>query len=270
MRLPTKFLSAIVCAGLATAFGVNAMAVDSAVITENFFHDDTGDTFAAINTYPALVSISDTTGSAPVGFANASNFHLADGGVQHAFANNEASSFFADLNISGTGLGEAAIQLSSWWGKNDNGLFNFNAQNGEIAAFDGRLPFYSFTTAQGLHYVKGTTVRAGFIYNPHSLTAGDPATIQYFVTMPDLNTYTSGPLAFDEGNAGEGFGTWGHLDDARIGGEMKLFTTQSGPAANLTVTWSNISYVNAVPEPTTLALLGLAIVGFSGIRRRKK
>ena len=29
---------------------------------------------------------------------------------------------------------------------------------GEIACFGGRLPFYSFTAAYGLHYVPGTAI----------------------------------------------------------------------------------------------------------------
>jgi len=268
MRLPAKFLSAIVCVGIVTACAVNAMAIDSVVFHTRVFNDNPTSTVVTTSTYPTQVQISDTTDANPSGFANLHTFHLADAGVEHPFANNEPSSFFSDLTISGTGQGEAAMQLSPWWSQNADGFLNFRTTDGEIAAFGGRLPFYSFTGSQGLHYVKGTTVRAGFIYNPRSLSAADPATIQYFVTMPDAITYTSGAIAFDEGNAAEGFGSWGHLDDARIGGEMKIFTGQSGPLANLTATWSNLSYVSAVPEPTTLALLSLAVIGFIGMRRR--
>ena len=83
-----------------------------------------------------------------------------------------------------------------------------------------------------------------------------------------LTNYTSGPLAFDEGNAAEGYGSWGHLDDARVGGYVQVFIDQSGPGNNLTATWGNMSF--AVPEPTTFVLFGLAIVGLTGIRRRSK
>ena len=57
--------------------------------------------------------------------------------------------------------------------------FNFRTTDGEIAVFGGRLPFYSFTGSQGITYTKGDTVRVGVIYDPHSLSMADPATIQY-------------------------------------------------------------------------------------------
>jgi PEP-CTERM motif len=266
MRLPTILLLGIMCAGIVAVCGANAMAIDSAVINTRIFNDDPTSTLTTTNSYPALVQISDTP-DADVGFANRHNFHLADAGVEHPFANGEPFSFSADLTISGAGQGEAGLQVAPWWSPNVDGTFNFRTTDGEIAVFGGRLPFYSFTGSQGITYTKGDTVHVGVIYDPHSLSMADPATIQYDVKIGATN-YTSGPLAFDEGNAAEGYGTWGHLDDARVGGYVQVFISGSGSGNNLTATWENMSY--AVPEPTTFALFGLAIVGLTVLRRRSK
>ena len=252
---------------LATLIGLtaaNALGAtwDSAVINARIFNDDAGSTLTTVNTYPGLVRISDTpTG---VGFANLHNFHLADGGIEHSFANGEAFSFSADLTISGAGAGEAGLQLSPWWSQNVDGRINFRTTDGEIAAFGGRLPFYSFTASQGVTYTKGDTVRVGLLYWPASLSSGDPATIIYNLTMGG-NFYTSGPRAFDEGNPAEGYGSWGLLNNARVGGHLQVFTTQSGPGNNLTAQWENITIV---PEPSVVALLGLGILPLLFRRRR--
>ena len=256
----------ICLATLISLTAANALGAtwDSAVINARIFNDDAGSTLTTVNTYPGLVRISDTpTG---VGFANLHNFHLADAGVEHSFGNGEAFQFSADLTISGAGAGEAGLQLSPWWSQNVDGRFNFRTTDGEIAAFGGRLPFYNFTASQGITYTKGTTVRVGLLYWPASLSSSDPATITYNLTM-GANFYTSGPLAFDQGNPAEDppYGLWGHLNDARVGGYMQILTGGSGAGNNLTAQWENITIV---PEPSALALLGLGILPLLLRRRR--
>jgi hypothetical protein len=259
MNGSAKSLLGVVCAGIVAMCSANAVAIDSAVINPRIWNDDPGSTLTADNSYPTLVEISDTRTGAP-GFVNLHNFHLADAGVEHAFSNGEAFSFSADLTISGAGDGEAGLQLSPWWSQSVDGNFNFRTTDGEIAAFGGRLPFYSFTASHAITYTKGDTIRVGLDYNPNSLSSGNPATITYNLTM-GATDFTSGPLAFNEGNVLEGFGSWGHLDDARVGGYLKVFSSSD----NLTAQWENMNYV---PVPSSIVLTGLGVLGLM-MRRRK-
>ena len=134
--------------------------------------------------------------------------------------------------------------------------------------FGGRLPFYSFTVSQGLTYTTGETIRLGVIYDPNSLTGGDPATIQYQVTQ-GATIYTSGRLAFDEGNPAEDppHGLWGMLNDASVGGFIQLRPDAGDPSNWGEIVFENMTY-SPIPEPATLSLLALS--GLLALIRRRK
>jgi hypothetical protein len=265
VALLRSLLLGVVCIGVLAAQSPATPSIDGATLNLRVFNDDAGSTLGTSNNYPVKVEISDTpTGT---GFANLHIFHLATGGTEAVFNNGDSFQFSADLTISGAGEGEAGLQVAPWWSQDVDGRFNFRTSDGEIAVFGGRLPFYSFTGSQGLTYIKGDTVRVGVDYQANSLTMGDPATIKYTLTMGGTD-YTSGTLAFDQGNPSEDppYGVWGMLNDARVGGFVQVFTGVSGDGNNVTATWENMRFV---PEPSSCALLLLGCAALFLAARRK-
>lgn len=253
-----RIVAIAAASGVALAFASLASATtpsaNGAVITTRVFNDCPSSTITTTNNYPSNITISDADVNC-FGFANLNVWHFSsDGGVTEAqFNNADIFHFCADMVESGGANGEAGLQLSPWWSHNADGLFNVRSTDGEIACFGGRLPFYSFTGAYGLHYVKGTPIHMEMTYLPNGLSAESPATIEYKVTYNSVS-YTSGPLAFDMANPSEDppHGLWGCLNDARAGGAMKTFLTQGNEPSDFSVSWSNICYDNGgVPVRST-------------------
>ena len=271
MRRTRQLLAAATVAAFVTGAALAAPPIDSAIINERIWNDDADSVLTTTNLYPSLISIQDAQldGDGAGGeWANRHNFRLsANGGISEAvFMNDDAFEFYSDVTITGPANSEGGLNLAPWWSQAVDGVFMANAANGEVAAWGGRLPFYSFTVNHGLTYVRGTTVRMGMIYNPNSLTELDPATIDYIYVDADNTTYTSGPMAFDMGNPAEDppYGLWGILNDARLGGYF-LPQIDVGNPDN----WAQIEFGDMVyiPEPASLLLFGLA--GLAVCRRRR-
>jgi len=256
---------------LSLATVVSADFIDSAIIKTRIFNDDSDSTLTTSNLYPASISIKDDVldGDGSGGeFANRHAFRLSgNGGIsEYVFLNDTAFSFFSDVQITGPASSEGGLNIAPWWSKDVDGTFMLNAGSGEIAVFGGRLPFYSFTGNHGLTYTKGDNVRVGVIYDPNSLNAGDPGTIEYVYT-DGTGTYSSGALAFDEGNPAEDppYGLWGILNDARVGGYFQP-QIKVGDTGNYgEILFSNMEFV---PEPGTLALVLLG-AGALVLRNRR-
>ncbi len=101
----------------------------------------------------------------------------------------------------------------------------------------------------------------GVVYRPNSLSEADPATIEYIVTMAGTD-YSSGALLFDQGNPAEGYGEWGMLNSAQVGGYFQPLVGTAGVWEQ--VTFGDMVYV---PEPATMMILGLGSLFLA--RRRK-
>ncbi len=243
--------------------GFASPAINSAVIQTRIFNDDPDSDLTFGDNYPASIFIQDAAldGDGMGGeFANLHNWRFSENDfTPAAFNNADTFGFSTDLVISGTGNGEAGLNVSPWWSQDVDGRLNVRSTDGEIAAFGGRLPFFSFTGTFGINYVKGDTINLGVDYSPNGLSMGDPATIEYLVSYNGTD-YSSGLLAFDEGNPNEPYGVWGMLDDARVGGYLQGFI-DAGNANNLVrADWNGVSYV---PEPASMVLLlgGVALLG---------
>jgi hypothetical protein len=220
---------------------------NSAMFVLRIFNDCAFSTVTPISNYPASVVI-DETGLNCSGFANLHAWRFSEDGVSQAQFNNDAAfSYSATLVVSGTVEGESGLQVAPWWSQAD-GRLNVRTTDGEIACFGGRLPFYSFTGNHGLHYVKGTPIYLEITYLPNGLSAGDPATIEYVVGYGG-NIYSSGPLAFDEGNPNEDppYGLWGMLNDGKVGGHVQPFLQAGNPNATFRAEWSEITFDSLKP-----------------------
>src|SRR4029453_7581 len=144
-------------AALAPESGAVSPIPNSAVFRTRIFNDCSSSTLTTVNNSPAQLIIDDAL-NCTTGFANLHNWRFSGNGVDPlVFNNNDGFRFCADLLITGTGHGEAGLQICPWWTQDVDGRLNVRTTDGEVACFGGRLPFYSFTAQNGLHYVKGNT-----------------------------------------------------------------------------------------------------------------
>jgi hypothetical protein len=218
----------------------------TAAVFERVFNDCPISILEVDNSYPTLISISDTKSNCGGGFANRHCWRFSQNGTDpQLFFNNNGFSFGADVTARGAGEGEAGLQISPWWSQLVDGVFNIRTTDGEIACFGGRLPFYSFTAAQAVTYTKGDMIHMEMEYLPNGLSEANPATIEYRLDYGGM-MYTSGPLPFDMGNPDENppYGLWGMLNEATAGGHVQVFLQEGPDDANLTVLWENITFTD--------------------------
>ena len=252
----TLALVALTAGTFATAFAVSnpTPTPTSAIVKTRIYNDCPTSTVTVVNNYPSLISIDDSNVDC-FGFANLHVWRFStDGATEAAFDNNASYRFSADFKIEGDGNGEGGLQVAPWWSHDTDGLFNVRSTDGEIACFGGRLPFYSFTGANGLHYAKGNTIRLGIVYEPRALNAGRPATITY--TVDYLGTHYESPaLPFDQANPAEDppHGLYGELNDARVGGAFKAFLGQGTPVT-VKASFANIVF-ETTPTPNSAVVV---------------
>lgn len=213
------------------------------IFMQRIFNDCPISVLTTTDNYPALIEIQDENPGCG-GFANLHGWRLAVAGLAADFPNDSAFRLSATLVISGTGNGEAGLQITPWWSEAD-GRFNVRSTDGEIACFGGRLPFYSFTGSHGVVYQKGNAINLCVTYLPHGLSAAEPATIEYKI-LYNGNEYTSGQLPFDEGNPAEDppHGRWGILNYAHVGGYLQYFLTQPMPPHLVNAQWTDVCFQN--------------------------
>jgi len=254
---------------------LTAPDVDSVVIIPRVFNDDPDSTFTFMDTYPTLISITDSQLNSG-GFANLHIWQFSEDNTNPAvFDNSSVFSFSADLVLTATAGGnggEAGLRISPWYSQQVDGRFNVRIPDGEIACFGGTLPFYSFTAPpHNLVYVAGTTINLEVIYDAHCNTMQRPATVEYRVRYNSV-TYSSGELSFPEGNPSEDppHGLWGILNDARVGGYVQARIGTVAVPNQVQAQWTNNVYTRSeseeCPAATAWGMAGFTVlIGTAGV-----
>lgn len=239
---------AVAADGLDCTPPVNTPNAAAATVFTRVFNDCPGSNLDVVNNYPTMISIHDSDEGC-VGWANLHGWNFSEDGITPAvFENCSHYQFSCVVNISGTGAAEGGLRVSPWWSLDVDGRFMVNAGSGEIACFGGRLPFYSFTVAHGIHYVKGESIWMQITYNPNQLTQASPATIEYKVFYQG-QVYYSPWLPFDQGNPAEPHGQWGELYPVHVGGYFQVPNGSGNPLYDMTATWGNIHFEGPSATP---------------------
>lgn len=229
-------------------------APNSAVITPYIYGDCPASDYSAINNYPALIKIHD----GDVGCMGWTNLHIwsfsEDGITKAAFQNCSHYRFAATVTFTNP-TGEFGLRISPWWSPSVDGRFQVRATDGVVECWGGRLPYYNFTAAYGIHYVPGQAIWLQMTYDPNSLTAADPATIQYQVYYQGQG-YSSPLLPFDQGNPAEPHGVYGELYPAYVGGFVQAPNGSGGAAWNYDITWENIQFEGPAATPAATSTWG--------------
>jgi hypothetical protein len=247
---------AVLAAGLVFDNASATPSPNSAAIFERVFNDCPSSNLTTVNNYPMLISFEDLVLDCG-GWANLHAWRFSeDGGATAAVFNNDSGfAFCAILTISGEGEGEAGLNISPWWSQLVDGRIHARTSDGEVACWGGRLPFYSFTANHGVLYEKGNAIQMSMTYLPHGLSMASPATVQYSIIYDGVS-YSSGPLPFDEGNPAEGYGSWGMLDDGRVGGFLLAPLQGGNPDAGIKAEWTHICFQNLDVVPTESSTWG--------------
>ncbi len=242
--------SALISVGALAILAGSAVAqvtnINSVVLQLRRFNDYSTSTLVAVNNYPSVVSFNESNFGAG-GFANQHVARFSENGTTaRSFQNSQAFDISFDVNLAVGSVGprkEAGFRMDTFIAGES---FFFVTSDGEVAAFGGPLPFFSFGNSA---YVPGTTANLRMIYRP-----GATATMEYM-----LNNVSSGQLGM--------FNT----ENGIINGTDMGMYVQNAPNDNNPNDFSNVSFRNtlvAVPEPMTM----IAMAGGLGmlIRRRRK
>jgi MYXO-CTERM domain-containing protein len=230
-------------------------SINSVKLQLRRFNDYPLTTLSSTNTYPSLVNFHESGyPTTPGGFANQhiASFSADGGTTKYQFQNQDPFDIKYSLNLSvgsNAPRKEAGFRFDSPGGE---GLFHVATDNGEVAAFGGFMPFFSF----GNVYVPGTTVTLEMIYRPgvgSNPGAPVPATMEY-----KYNGLSSGLVQFTNNENGIINGTVDGLF-------VQISPNTSNPNEFADATFSNI--VVTVPAPGTAGLLALA--GLTAVRRRR-
>lgn len=205
MRL-TLLALAVAASGLASA---QYSSINSTRLEPRFYNDVPGSTLTFGNIWPN-VFFDDQNVSAPTGFANRHLWSLSNdnGATSFLFGGTDAFTLTAKIKLTATGPKNKEAGLLFFNDGNGDHIFLVKTgNNGEVAAFAGAFPFFSFTQQYDDHYVLGTTVTMS---------------VTYFKDTDNLNK-----AIYRYNNHFSGALNWGNiegrlLDNTRIGGYLQV------------------------------------------------
>lgn len=240
-----------ICAGLIGATGVPALSgveniVDVLVDARNF-NDFPSSVLRIDEDFPALIRVHESQFGRGR-FANRHRFFFTEDGMTNFVLDNQtAFDVSVDVNLrAGTAPGKEAGFYFDRFGEP-----RFIVKgDGEVAAFDGAFPFFSF----GQVYVPGEAARLRIIYTPgDGFTGLVPATIEY-----RFNDVSSGKIEF------------GNLENGMIDGTVGGFYVQYAPDRTNPGDFGLTTFRRvriAVPGGSVVGAIVLA--GCAGLRRRR-
>ena len=223
---------------------------------------------------PAAVTINDVgfANNPASGFANRDNILISadHGNSIYTGDINQGFSLSANVTLSDgldTPRKEAGLRIDS--SVSGDALFILDSDSGEIVAFGGGAPFYSFRPNIESKYVTGQTIFMKEVYTPGvgGTTMSNPGTIEYFAQLlsgPGVTSpgplLDSGPLLYSNNEGGPTLPQIGFYDQAPDG--------QSTSADFVTASFNNINA--AVPEPATMSILAMGAVTLLSRRRANR
>jgi len=255
--------------------GAQATGINGIVVHPYVWSDFSSSGFTSSGSYPN-VTFDDpnvNAGGQGTGSGSYANRHIwntsNDGGTTNYGTTGPDDFFNFTFNLNLTAVDTASRKEAGFMITTGSGTFldsqfilTSNSGNaGEVAAFGGAFPFYSFTGSNNMRYTEGTTASMGVAYFQDLTDTGHTYHFQYMfngVFSPSLRL-------------GNNFDITGLPAGTTLGAYLQV-PKDPNNAANANgahAVWTNIS-VAAVPEPATLTALGLGAVAMIRRRRSKK
>lgn len=240
-------MNAVRAVTLVGAMTLGLAAASAQAVPMTFFGEDTSTAGIALGPNSAAARSSFLAGLTGVGNEDFESFSLGDAAPLNLSFPGSSGSLSATLNGTGSiddsGPGRFATSGTLFW-ETSTGSFDITFAN-PISAFGfNGIDIGDFVTEQMKLTLTDVNNVVTELTVPHSLNIGnsDNATL-FFGFIDAANSYTN--IAFTNAGGGDVFA----FDDMVVGDAGQITT-------------------GTVPEPGILALLGIGLAGFAGVRRK--